>query len=234
MSIGRFYPANNEFDTKYSQLRNSFRARMNGAIEGQMKSRGIKYRINFGISIPHIKEISSKFSFTPQECERLWFNEIREAMIVAAMQMPDDKLDTETMKNWSSCIKNIDIAEQAAFFMISRMVEPHEFFQYLINSNDPFLTASAFFAAGRYIQNGQNLSHNTLSLLNEYIDGNWPSEMNIAMRGISFYLRQVMRKKLITTDKAQSLIDRFSEKDDVIYRKLAEDLKTEMIFLEEE
>ena len=65
---------------------------MNGETSQQMTARGIKYRKNYGISIPHIKEIAKAYSFTPQECERLWMMEIRETMLLAAILMPEDEL----------------------------------------------------------------------------------------------------------------------------------------------
>lgn len=233
MNVGRFYPSNNEYDEKYSKLRNGFRARMNGATEGQMKSRGIKYRVNFGVSVPHIKELSARFSFSPMECERLWFSEIREAMMVAAMQMPDERLDFDTMKEWSSCISNIDIAEQASFFMFGRMKNPARFIQFLVSTGNQFQFAAAFFTAGRAIQHENIPDKQVLDALLARIGENWWMSMAGAARGISFFLRQALRKGCVSRDQINSVINSCLAGGAAPCIVLAEELRTELDFLDE-
>ncbi len=232
MNVGRFYPSNNEYDVKYSGLRNSFKARMNGATEGQMKGRGINYRVNFGVSIPHIKELSAKFSFTPLECERLWFNEIRESMIVAAIQMPDDRLDFDTMKSWSSCIKNIDIAEQSAFFLFCRMPKPDSMIEYMANSGNKYLFATAFFTLGRIIQSGMAVSDAVVDVLMGHVDDDWPATKSVATRSVSFFLRQALRKNVVSKERMLAVVKSCEGDVDAPCRQLAEELLTEIQYLD--
>lgn len=233
MSAGRFYLANNEFDIKFKKLKNSFRSRMNGEISFQMKQRGINYKQNFGISIPHVKEMKDAFSFTPSECERLWFHEIRETMLMAAMLLPDDELTPVRMNEFSMAIKNIDIAEQSAFFMFSRMPDLDRFIADISLNDNEFVTATAFFAAGRALQTGRVLTPESIDRLVQCVGSIMGGNQGNAMRSVSFFVRQSLRKSLVTNQFAESLMAELRNMGTGSSLQLAEELQMELDYLSE-
>ncbi len=232
MKEGLFYPVNNEFDKKFSALKNSFRSRMNGETAQQMKKRGITYRLNYGIATPHIKEIAKAYSFSPSECERLWFMEIREAMLLAAMQMPQEELTPQRMMRWSSMIKNSDIAEQAAFFLFSRMEHADAFLADCLQQSNSLLASTAFFTAGRRLQLGSTLSNESMTNLLQIVEKPEQLTDNLLLRGISLFLRQGLRCNRITPITIRKLIIWFNEMTSLGHKQLAEELTAELLYLE--
>ncbi len=231
MKEGLFYPVNNEFDKKMSALKNSFRSRMNGEAAQQMTRRGITYRLNYGIAIPHIKELAQVYDFTPAECERLWFMEIRETMLLAAMLMPENELTPDRMKRWRAAITNSDIAEQSAFYLFSRMAEVDGFVADLILSDNQFHVSTAFFAAGRCLQLGKPLTDGLVAQLMGVVGQPEKIADNYVLRGISLFLRQVLRRGMISPDVVNNLIEQFNGMASESHKQLAEELKSELLYL---
>lgn len=231
MKEGLFYPVNNEFDNKMSALKNSFRSRMNGEAAQQMTRRGIHYRLNYGIAIPHIKELSQVYDFSPAECERLWFMEIRETMLLAAMLMPQAQLEPARMRRWCEAINNSDIAEQASFFLFGRMADVDGLLAELISSDNQFHLAVAFFTAGRCLQLGRPLPEGLLAKLMVVVDQPGDLTEQGVARGVSLFLRQGLRHGVVSPSTVRDLIGRFSEMPSLCHRQLAEELHAELLYL---
>lgn len=231
MKEGLFYPVNNEFDKKMSALKNSFRSRMNGEAAQQMTRRGITYRLNYGIAIPHIKELAQVYEFTPAECERLWFMEIRETMLFAAMLMPDDELTHDRMKRWCAAINNSDIAEQSAFYLFSRMGGVDGFVADLVRSNNQFHVCTAFFTAGRCLQLGKPLSEGLVAQLMQMVTQPEILADNYVLRGISLFLRQGVRRSVIAPAVVHNLVAQFNGMLSALHNQLAEELRSELLYL---
>ena len=232
MKEGLFYPANTEFDKKVTALKNSFRSRMNGETSQQMTARGIKYRKNYGISIPHIKEIAKAYSFTPQECERLWMMEIRETMLLAAILMPEDELTPERMQRWSARIVNSDIAEQSAFFLFSRMNHADGFLTDCLSHENRLLISTAFLTAGRRFQLGLSVSDKLTKALLQLLEQMEHLANRDLMRGISLFLRQGLRHNNISSVEIRHLMNRLLATESLSGQQLYEELNTELLYLE--
>lgn len=231
MKEGLFYPVDNEFYKKMAALKNSFRSRMNGEAAQQMTRRGISYRLNYGIALPHIKELSQVYNYSPTECERLWFMEIRETMILAAMLMPENELTPDRMKRWCASINNSDIAEQSAFYLFSRMGGVDGFVAELVLSDSQFHVCTAFFAAGRCLQLGKPLSEGLVAQMMQVVMQPEILVDNCVLRGISLFLRQGLRRGVIAPAVAHSLVEQFNGMASASHNQLAEELKSELLYM---
>ena len=73
----KFYISTPGLDTKISEIRRKIRLSMNGIVSEQMAQKGISYKINYGVSIPRIKEIAKDYAPDHDLAQRLWMLQIR-------------------------------------------------------------------------------------------------------------------------------------------------------------
>ena len=100
-------------DTVLKNIRTDLRLSMDGATAASMRQLGVNFRMNFGVSISRIKEISLKYELGPALAERLWGEDVRELKILATMLFPRDEMLAEMADEWGRSITNQEIREQA-------------------------------------------------------------------------------------------------------------------------
>ena len=81
IDIMKLFIENQKVEKEMDWVLNQVRLHMNGATSAQMKEGGIKYRLNYGVGIPHLKQLASRIPVSYDLAERLWFLEVRETMI---------------------------------------------------------------------------------------------------------------------------------------------------------
>lgn len=194
MDVTSLYITDNNFDKKVKELKTMLRLRMNGETSSQMNKRNLKYTINYGVALPHIKEIASRVNFTHEECKKLWLMNIRETMLLACMLMPSEKATTQELLTWIEKIQTPDMAEQASFFLFSRVDNAEEIALKAIELQSEYALATAYFTLGRALQTDKTIADNTLQeALKTALKTNHYNSAEL--RGLSLLMRQCIRKR---------------------------------------
>lgn len=111
------------------QVKRRFFAMRNGMLADQMRSRGLSYKVNFGLNIPQIKDIAADLlasGMTSSEqlelaC-RLWENmNTRESRLLAPMIFPADIMPRETARLWLSEAQTTEIADHLCHSLLRRL-----------------------------------------------------------------------------------------------------------------
>ena len=113
----KFFVENQEIEKELSEILSLLHLRMNGATVGQMEKAGIVYRKNYGVSMEHLKEIAARLARRYDLAERLWFLEIRETMLLAAMIVPPNKISLVKAMEWCQKIDNNDLVERSTMYL---------------------------------------------------------------------------------------------------------------------
>lgn len=110
---------------------------MNGIASADMKESGMKYRLNYGVELPRIKEIASDFSKDSKVAAALWKEDIRECRMLAAMLYPEEMFLPDLACVWVSQIKYPDLAEVCSMYLFSRMKDASQLaFQWIASENE--------------------------------------------------------------------------------------------------
>ena len=99
-------------DTVLRQIRDDLRLSMDGVVAASMRTKGINYRMYFGVNILRLNEISKKYKPDKTLAEVLWKENVRELKILATMLYPADGMSKETAERWGAGINNQEIREQ--------------------------------------------------------------------------------------------------------------------------
>lgn len=99
-------------------LKRSFRQYMNGAAAASMREKGLCYSVNWGISLPNLREIAAAYVPNRELSSALWNEHSRECRILATMIMPKEAFSRDMAEQWISVVDTPEIAEQLVFNLL--------------------------------------------------------------------------------------------------------------------
>jgi 3-methyladenine DNA glycosylase AlkD len=187
------------------EIKQSFRLMMDGAVAQSMRDKGVNYHLNWGATLPRLREKADEIGKNYDLAIALWKENVRECKILATMIMPADRILPEVVDIWMEQTETVEIAEQAAMNL----------YQYL-----PFAPMKAFewIASDRELY--QLCGFHVLSRL--FMKGQAPNE-----RGINEFLDQAhvaLQSKNVSVRKAAlNSLNRFAELG-LVYQRMAESI----------
>lgn len=94
------------------QIRTRLRLAMDGAVAASMRQKGVDYKLNFGVTLPRLKEIAAEFGKNAVLAHELWQQNVRELKILATLLYPAGEFTAAKADEWVREIRHIEIAEQ--------------------------------------------------------------------------------------------------------------------------
>ena len=108
-------------DQQILQIKQSFRLMMDGATAQSMRDKGLDYHLNWGATLPRLREMAQSIAPSYPLAIALWKENVRECKILATMIMPPDEMLPDVADLWMEQTPTIEIAEQAAFNLYQHM-----------------------------------------------------------------------------------------------------------------
>lgn len=84
---------------------------MNGIVSASMREKGMKYRINFGLTYPLIRRIAEAYVPDAELAQYLWKEQIRESKMLATWLYPANEMTPEVAQQWVEEIPYPEIAD---------------------------------------------------------------------------------------------------------------------------
>lgn len=100
--------------SRYLEIFGLLKRQMNGAVSGAMTEHGLKYAMNYGVSLPTIKSIALPFALDHELAADLYRQEIREMKIAAIYIDDPDQVTLEQAEKWSEWWETTEIAQICA------------------------------------------------------------------------------------------------------------------------
>ena len=193
---------NMDIREQVKEIKLSFRQMMDGAVAKSMRDKGLTYKLNWGATLPRLREKADAYGKNYDLAIALWKEDVRECKILATMIMPPDQVLPEVIDIWMEQIPSQEIAEQAVFNL----------FQYL-----PYAPEKAYtwMASDKVLY--QFCGFHILARL--FMDKREPNE-----RGINEFLDQALAAlqgdNIGVKKAAMAAVRRFSELG-LVYERLA-------------
>ncbi len=102
-------------EEKIKEIKQSFRQMMDGATAASMREKGLQYKLNWGATLPRLREMADEIGADRALAVELWKENVRECKILATMIMPPKEMLPELADLWMEQTETVEIAEQAAF-----------------------------------------------------------------------------------------------------------------------
>lgn len=191
-------------DTKerVREIKKSLRQLMDGQTAQSMRDKGVDYKLNWGASIPMLREKAEEIGKDYDLAIELWKADVRECKILATMIMPVERMLPEVVDIWMEQMTSQEIAEQAAFNLFQYLpYAPEKAYQW-IASDKELEQLCGFHILSRLFMNKQEPNERGI---NEYID-----QALAALQGPPMVVRKAAMQSMI----------RFSELG-LVYERMA-------------
>lgn len=164
-----------EFIAKLKLITSYFESRMNGATAHQMQSSAPadqKYKLNYGISLGDMRSLAQEIradeniSLSSSDYDNLWNTDIREAMLLALILIPENLISPERINAWISSIHTQEMAEMLPFLTAWRTPSPDSLLSSISASLKSTYTLQHIaytYTVGRLIQHSR-VSRNDISV----------------------------------------------------------------------
>ena len=119
MNNMQFTVYDEEVESQVKEIRKLVRLSMDGSVSESMAPLG--YKLNWGVSIPRIKELAARFSKDARLAMRLWNIGHRETMIIATLLLPENGCPESVAEAWAEDINNSELAEQCCRNLFVRL-----------------------------------------------------------------------------------------------------------------
>ena len=171
-----------DIQQQVKDIKQSFRQMMDGSIAASMRSKGVDYKLNWGATLPRLREKADELGKNYDLAIALWKENVRECKILATMVMPADEVLPEIIDIWMEQTPTQEIAEQAAFNLYQHLpYAPAKAFAW-IASPEPLYQLCGFHVISRLFMNGQEPNERGI---HEFID-----QALVALQGDSIPVRK--------------------------------------------
>ena len=193
---------NQQIQERIKEIKQSFRQLMDGQTAQSMRDKGVDYKLNWGASIPMLREKAAEIGKDYDLAIELWKADVRECKILATMMMPPDKMLREVTDIWMEQTTSLEIAEQAVFNLYQYLPYAADLAYQWMASEKELYQLCGFHILTRLFMNKQEPNERGI---NEFID-----QALAALQGDSVIVRKAAMQSLI----------RFSELG-LVYERMA-------------
>lgn len=157
----------NQTQEKLKAIKRSFFLRMDGTASRSMREKGLDYKINWGVSIPDLRQMAAQYGKDYALAIALWKEDIRECKILATMIMPPEEMLPEIVELWMEQTPSQEIAEQAAFYLYQHLSFAPVIAYRWIATDKPLWQICGFNILSRLFSQGQEPDERGIS---EFLD----------------------------------------------------------------
>ena len=184
------------------EIKQSFRQMMDGSIAQTMRDKGVNYHLNWGATLPRLKEKATEIGPNYDLAIALWKENVRECKILATMIMPSNKVLPEVIDIWVEQIDAIEIAEQASYNLFQHLPFAAEKAYQWLAAPDDLTQLCGYHVLSRLFLNKQEPNERGI---NEFVD-----QALVALQSSNLSLRKAAMQSVL----------RFSELG-LMYQRLA-------------
>ncbi|MFA6403116.1 MAG: DNA alkylation repair protein [Salinivirgaceae bacterium] len=105
----------------YKDIMHSISRMQNGEISKILSKMGIEYRLNYGVSIPHLRQLVTGFEPNNELAFILWEKDIRETKILASILFENNTITFEQAIEIAGKLNNHELVEQFSRNLFSRL-----------------------------------------------------------------------------------------------------------------
>lgn len=180
---------NEELKERVKEIKRSFRLMMDGVASQSMREKGLNYHVNWGASLPMLKQKAAELGKDYDLGIALWKENVRECKILATLLMPADRILSEVVDIWMEQTTSQEIAELASFNLYQHLPFAAEKAYQWIASEKELYQLCGFHVLARLFGRGQEPNERGI---NEYLD-----QAIAALQGQSLAVKKAALSSLI-------------------------------------
>lgn len=200
---------------------------MNGVVSTSMRQKGATYKLNFGVSLPKIREIAQGYSPDQALAEALWKEDVRELKILAILLQPADIFPKEEAERWAKEVSQPEIAEMYTTFLLPKLPYAKELAMQWIGCRAELLQMQGFLLCSRVCQRGEQLSQEEAELLFREAQTVMDAGVSRVQQAALLALKHYGRQSAAQATSVLSALAHYSHSTSPELQEFYEDLKFE-------
>ena len=158
---------NEELNARIKEIKQSFRLMMDGVASQSMREKGLNYHVNWGASVPMLKQKAQETGKDYDLAIALWKENVRECEILATMIMPAEQMLPEVVDIWMEQTPSQEVAEMASFNLYQHLpFAPAKAYEWIASDKDLYQLCG-FHVLSRIFARGQEPNERGI---NEFLD----------------------------------------------------------------
>jgi len=147
--------------------------RQNGVVSDSMTKAGVKYELNYGVSLLEIKRYSLESNFSDDDLVDFWKSGVREKMIICTYSFPLNDIDIDFANDLAKGFLNFEIADLVAVNLLCKCDDAFNIALNYIKSDSEITKRCGFVILSRLLNSDnelilQNIEH-ILSVIQDCI-----------------------------------------------------------------
>ena len=144
----KLFPVNEDVDRQIELLMVKIRHLRNGETSELINNSGARYRVNYGVSIVHLREMAEGVRVDNMLAKRLWHRGVRETMIIATMVADAENIELSELEEWGKMLNTIELSEQMGRNLLSHSAIAEDVLMGWLKSANPFQQYASAMAIG--------------------------------------------------------------------------------------
>lgn len=150
-------------------LLGAMRKQMNGAVADAMYYYGADYGLNYGVSLPTVRQIAREQEKDHALALYLYKQQVRELRLAALHIAQAEVITMEELPTWAEGVINSEIAEEMAFALLPHTTILSDIFAAWSESDNEFLAYATLMAAARSeLARDTNIINTTPNILSRF------------------------------------------------------------------
>lgn len=150
-------------------LLGAMRKQMNGAVADAMYYYGADYGLNYGVSLPTVRQIAREQEKDHALALYLYKQQVRELRLAALHIAQAEAITMEELPTWAEGVINSEIAEEMAFALLPHTTILSDIFAAWSESDNEFLAYATLMAAARSeLARDTNIVNTTPNILSRF------------------------------------------------------------------
>jgi len=162
----------------------------NGDVSRAMKRMGIIYELNYGVSIPQLRQLANQCTSNSELAIILLNTEVREAKIMASMLIDTQNISIDQLLDISTKVDNLELVEQFSQNCFSHCSELNLLLP-ILNSASYWQKILAHYAASWQIKKQKSPSIHVLEWSIEQINLNRTSDDGLLQKAVGFLIQSI-------------------------------------------
>lgn len=160
---------------KHQEILKKVKQYENGVVSDAMTGMGLKYSVNYGLSIPQIDLIANSIKKSNDLAFYLWEQKERESKLLALRLLDNFNLSSLETDKFINGIENIELAEQSVVQLFTELRNAYELASGLIRK-EKFIKLTGFLLISRLAMIDKSESDTTFTNLLTELGQHFPKE----------------------------------------------------------
>lgn len=173
---------------------------MDGVVAENMRTKGMAYRVNWGVSLLHLRELAADYAPDLHVALELWGDNVRESKIMALLLMPVGEFTADIADLWASSLGTQEMAELGAKLLFARVPYAPQMAFALLAGSDTLRQVLGFSMLSCIISGGSLPDRRGLEELADQVAA--------ALRSNSLAVRHAAYNCFVKVDTSDKLADR--------------------------